>query len=183
MTFLAGVAEQIPLPSEYADLVTAATAATWFDRRRFYPEAARVLKPGGVLAVLMNRRCASNSPLLAEYEAFQQRHLPEYRPGTYEDHNGNYAAVNFAHELRRQPQFIAVVTRTGWWSQELAPDDFLGLSMSRSDMRRIGAKIGVAELDAWHADLIRRRVSRDGRLCLSWETEVTTAVKVQENVR
>src|SRR4029453_15505466 len=33
------------------DLVTVAQALHWFDRDRFYGEAERVLKPGGILAV------------------------------------------------------------------------------------------------------------------------------------
>lgn len=33
--------------SECVDLITAATAAHWFDMRRFWGEAARILKPGG----------------------------------------------------------------------------------------------------------------------------------------
>lgn len=33
------------------DLVTAAIAAYWFDMDRFWPRAARVLKPGGTVAL------------------------------------------------------------------------------------------------------------------------------------
>ena len=33
------------------DLITAATAAHWFDMDRFWPAAARVLKPGGSVAI------------------------------------------------------------------------------------------------------------------------------------
>ncbi len=44
-------AEAISLPSASADLVVAAQAAHWFDWLRFRLEAARVLRPGGVLAI------------------------------------------------------------------------------------------------------------------------------------
>jgi len=43
-------AEHSGLPDACADLVTVAQALHWFDRPRFYAEARRVLKPGGVLA-------------------------------------------------------------------------------------------------------------------------------------
>jgi len=44
-------AETIAVESGAADLLTAAQAAHWFDWPRFCLEAARVLRPGGVLAI------------------------------------------------------------------------------------------------------------------------------------
>jgi SAM-dependent methyltransferase len=43
-------AENSGLPGESAGLVTVAQALHWFDLERFYAEARRVLRPGGVLA-------------------------------------------------------------------------------------------------------------------------------------
>lgn len=43
-------AEQSGLPEESVGLLTVAQALHWFDLERFYAEARRVLKPGGVLA-------------------------------------------------------------------------------------------------------------------------------------
>ena len=45
-------AEEIPCGAGEVDLVTAMTAAHWFDRQRFLVEADRVLRPGGCLALL-----------------------------------------------------------------------------------------------------------------------------------
>ncbi|KAM4560289.1 putative methyltransferase [Odontesthes bonariensis] len=45
-------AEELPFASGEVDLVTAMTAAHWFDRQRFLQEADRVLRPGGCLALL-----------------------------------------------------------------------------------------------------------------------------------
>lgn len=44
-------AEESALESNSVDLITVATAIHWFDTDRFYPEAKRIAKPGGVLAV------------------------------------------------------------------------------------------------------------------------------------
>ncbi|XP_032413072.1 putative methyltransferase DDB_G0268948 [Xiphophorus hellerii] len=45
-------AEETPFASGEVDLVTAMTAAHWFDRPRFLQEVDRVLRPGGCLALL-----------------------------------------------------------------------------------------------------------------------------------
>jgi SAM-dependent methyltransferase len=51
---LAGTAEQIPLGEASVDAVFAAQAFHWFDHDRAIPEIARVLRPGGVLALVWN---------------------------------------------------------------------------------------------------------------------------------
>lgn len=51
VTYRVAPAEASGLPDQSVDLVTAAQAAHWFDRPRFWAEARRVLKPGGLIAV------------------------------------------------------------------------------------------------------------------------------------
>jgi ubiquinone/menaquinone biosynthesis C-methylase UbiE len=53
---LAGTAEQVPVAARSADLVVAAQAFHWFDTGRVLDEVARVLRPGGELAVIWNTR-------------------------------------------------------------------------------------------------------------------------------
>ena len=52
ITYLSAAAESLPLPDAGLDLLTVAQAAHWFDLPRFYGEARRVLKPGGILALI-----------------------------------------------------------------------------------------------------------------------------------
>jgi len=56
--FAVGVsgAEAIPAPSRSVDVVVSAQAFHWFDHERALPEIARVLRPGGVLALVWNQR-------------------------------------------------------------------------------------------------------------------------------
>jgi SAM-dependent methyltransferase len=56
VTALAGTAESIPLDDESVDAVTVGQAFHWFDGDAALAEIARVLRPGGLLALLWNRR-------------------------------------------------------------------------------------------------------------------------------
>jgi SAM-dependent methyltransferase len=51
-----GNAEVIPLPDAYADVVTCAQSFHWFDHAVALPEIARVLRPGGRMALVWNSR-------------------------------------------------------------------------------------------------------------------------------
>ncbi len=69
LPMIAGTAEATTLPDASIDLVTAAQAFHWFDRARARVEFARILKPGGWVAVIWNDRRLS-TPFGAEYERF-----------------------------------------------------------------------------------------------------------------
>jgi SAM-dependent methyltransferase len=55
---LRGTAEALPLTSASCDVVVCASAFHWFDHDRAIPEIRRVLKRGGRLAIIWNRRDA-----------------------------------------------------------------------------------------------------------------------------
>ena len=54
VTALAGSAERIPLEDASVDGVFAAQAFHWFDKSVALPEIARVLRPGGIVAIVWN---------------------------------------------------------------------------------------------------------------------------------
>jgi len=63
-----GNAEIIPLPDAHADIVTCAQSFHWFDHPVALPEIARVLRPGGRLALVWNTRDESD-PWVARLSA------------------------------------------------------------------------------------------------------------------
>jgi SAM-dependent methyltransferase len=68
---LPGSAERIPLDDASVDAVFAAQAFHWFDHDVAVPEIARVLRPGGVLALVANRPDDSRaSPLPQAFRAY-----------------------------------------------------------------------------------------------------------------
>jgi ubiquinone/menaquinone biosynthesis C-methylase UbiE len=68
---LTGTAEAIPLDDESVDAVFVAEAFHWFDLERAPAEIARVLRPGGHVAVLWNRPGASVEWVDEVYEALK----------------------------------------------------------------------------------------------------------------
>ncbi len=68
VSWLAGTAEEAGLADASVDLVTAAQAFHWFDRRRARAELARILVPGGWTAVIWNERHKGTTAFLAAYE-------------------------------------------------------------------------------------------------------------------
>uniref|UniRef100_UPI0037E8DE01 putative methyltransferase DDB_G0268948 n=1 Tax=Semicossyphus pulcher TaxID=241346 RepID=UPI0037E8DE01 len=75
ITYRKGVAEELPFPDSSVDLLTAASAAHWFDQSRFLAEASRVLKPRGCMALL----CFSDSNTKLYYQDCGERLVHIYK--------------------------------------------------------------------------------------------------------
>jgi SAM-dependent methyltransferase len=67
-------AEATGLDPASADLVTAAQAFHWFDKDRALDEIARILRPGGGVALFWNVRDRERSPFIADYDDLLGRH-------------------------------------------------------------------------------------------------------------
>lgn len=82
---LDATAEAIALPDASADAVTVAQAFHWFDGERALAEIHRVLRPGGVLALIWNRR-DMDSALQSRVSAMLRPHrgdAPAHRDGAW----------------------------------------------------------------------------------------------------
>lgn len=78
-SFAAGRAEALPIRSDSIDLITAAGSLNYADLERSFAEAARVLRPDGVLVVydFSQGRSFPDSPLLDEWYAGFVRRYPK----------------------------------------------------------------------------------------------------------
>jgi ubiquinone/menaquinone biosynthesis C-methylase UbiE len=77
-TSVDGTAEATTLPDRSADFVTAGQAFHWFDHEKSRAEFARILKPGGWIALVWNDRRNDASPFLAEYEKLLLEFATDY---------------------------------------------------------------------------------------------------------
>lgn len=75
---VAGRAEETGLPGASVDLVVAAQAFHWFDRPRTRVEFARILRPGGWVAILWNERRTGGGGFLHAYEELLLRYGTDY---------------------------------------------------------------------------------------------------------
>ncbi|MDZ7576824.1 MAG: class I SAM-dependent methyltransferase [Candidatus Nanopelagicales bacterium] len=84
---LIGSAEEIPLPNQSVDVVIAAQMWHWVDPARGLPEVARVLRPGGVFAIVWNlrddrvdwvRQHSQRIDLMDTYSQFDDSRVPSF---------------------------------------------------------------------------------------------------------
>ena len=79
-----------PIPDNSVDLITAANSAHWFDMSRFWPSAARVLKPGGSVAMWTSGRSRihpsvpNSAAMQVEVDQIEEEYLkPYFEPGNF----------------------------------------------------------------------------------------------------
>jgi SAM-dependent methyltransferase len=115
---LAGGAEAIPLADASADVVVSAQAFHWFDHAVALPEIARVLRPGGRLALVWNTRDDREPWVATLSDAVIGRETVEHRDA--------------AEPLATSGLFSPVERATFSLVQRLDRDTLLDLVLSRS---------------------------------------------------
>jgi SAM-dependent methyltransferase len=109
-------AEALPFPAASFDVVCAAQAWHWVDVPAAAAQVARVLRPGGRLAVWWNEvDAAAGSPAFAAAWSAQQQRLEEANPR----YRRQYRDRDYASELMATGHFGDVRTWTGSWRREL----------------------------------------------------------------
>lgn len=97
---LSGTAEATLLGDNSVDVVAAAQAGHWFDLEKSKREFQRILRPGGVLVLVWNRRMHS-SPFQTEYEQVLNS-LPEYAKVNHNNLDDGQIAKLFTGHMERR---------------------------------------------------------------------------------
>jgi SAM-dependent methyltransferase len=121
-----GTAEVIPLPDVHADVVTCAQSFHWFDHPVALPEIARVLRPGGRLALVWNSR-DDRDPWMARLSAIiGNETVEEWDTAEVIDASGLFGRVetarfSFEQQLDRDGLVDLVLSRS--YCAKLPPVD------------------------------------------------------------
>jgi ubiquinone/menaquinone biosynthesis C-methylase UbiE len=159
---LAGTAEAIPLEDGSVDGVTVGQAFHWFAGDAALAEIARVLRPGGVLALVWNRR-VEEEPVHAAIEAI----IGPFRGDTPSHRVGDWRGA-FEHTSAFGP-----LDETIFESAQEADADALEA--------RVASISFIASLDpAERAPLLERTraIAGDGTVTIPYRTEVHTCRRV-----
>lgn len=109
VTYRVAPAEASGLADRSVDLVTVAQAAHWFDLPRFHAEVARVLKPGGVIALWGYGRMVLPGDLDAPFQRFYSETVGPYWPPERALIDDAYRSLAFPYaEIDAPPCFIEV---------------------------------------------------------------------------
>jgi ubiquinone/menaquinone biosynthesis C-methylase UbiE len=103
--YAAMTAEDSALRSASVDLITVAQALHWFNLPRFYDEVARVLVPGGVLAVWTYGLLSITPEIDALMLSFYKDTLRGYWPAERALVDAGYSGIAFPFLERSAPQF------------------------------------------------------------------------------
>ena len=104
-TSVDGTAEATTLGDQSIDVITAGQAFHWFDRDRARAEFARILRPGGWVALVWNERRVGTTAFLDAYERLLRSYSSEYETLNHRQVDQATIAAFFAQGTFRTQTF------------------------------------------------------------------------------
>lgn len=160
--WIVAAAESLPLETAGADLLTVAQALHWFDLERFYGEARRVLRPGGVLAAWTYNRLQVDPAVDALVEHLYTDLVGKDWPDARRHVETGYRDLPFPFTRLATPAFAM---RAEW-----SCGDLLGYLATWSAVGRYRQRTGRDPLKLVDRDL--RRAFGTGRRVVEWPLSV-----------
>lgn len=173
VTPVQATAEQTGLPDASADLATAGQAFHWFDHLAAVHEMARVVRPGGGIALFWNMRDDTRSAFLAEYGRLLVAHevKEDLRgPGRHPDTRRWIAQAGGF-----DPSEFFQVAHV----QRMTPDEFIGLVFTASYVRTRPEQVQAA-LRADVAALLERHAPGGGPIDVPYLVDCEIARRTGE---
>lgn len=164
-------AEDMKLPGGFAALIVACTAFHWFDALRFQSEAGRVLAPGGVLALIRNRR--KPLPVIEAFDRYIETHSTE----TPDLARREARKEPVVRDLAQMPGFMSARSATYEWSNELTSRSLIDLYLTRSTLWGVVRRIGLARVMADLTAICATLGVAEGPIWIDWETTAKWARK------
>ncbi|KAL4778543.1 S-adenosyl-L-methionine-dependent methyltransferase [Aspergillus varians] len=135
-----------PIAPSSVDLITAATAAHWFDMPAFWRSAARVLKPGGTVAIWGsgNLRVDPGAPNVAAIQAridlFEAELEPYFLPGNRMTRD-LYRSLGLPWTV--SPPIEGFDEKTFWRRDYETTDEFLAIKAPEVDLATFERMLGT----------------------------------------
>jgi trans-aconitate methyltransferase len=140
VTIETATAENLPAAHRTVGLIVVAQAFHWFDRPRFFIEAARVLAANGILAIMNNNRETAASAPLSAVEDFLERENQGY--------SRHYRDIDITDELQAQAALCETERTVHVWQRHVTPASLADYFLSRSSAPPIVARLGLTETRA-----------------------------------
>jgi SAM-dependent methyltransferase len=139
------LAEDLPLLSRSASLITAAQAAHWFDLPRFYSEVRRIAEPGAILALISYGVLKLDGELDERFKNFYWREIGSYWPAERKLVDSGYATIAFPFTEMTSPD---LTIRLDWSLPE-----FLGYISTWSAVKSAKQSGRLDLLEGFAADI------------------------------
>lgn len=153
-------AEASGLPDASIDLLTAAQAAHWFDLPAFFTETRRLLRPGGVVALISYAGMEHRGPIEPIVERFRLETLEDYWPPERAMVENGYSDIALPFAPITPPEFAIEL------SWPLAT--MIGYLDTWSAVRAMEARIGRGPFDDVVAELTAAWGDPDAHRTIRW---------------
>jgi len=132
-------AEATGLDPDSADVATAAQSFHWFDHAASVTEMARIVKPGGGVALFWNVRDADRSAFVADYHKLLERLFGDADTGQYLQAGRSTGRKLTQRAFEESPGFDQPQLAELQHDAQMTPDDFVGMAFTASYVRALPA--------------------------------------------